>query len=225
MKRGTRARWLIAAALFFGGTVPLGSESMTMTTYYPAPAGTYRRLTADSVTLRPLEAPPEGVPGRVYFNSQDKAPNVFVDGAWKRMVVFNGETIGTATLGGDYRFTNAWAQVGGLSLEFTTVKRGLYGVSWGGNCAIASTGKLSYLKVRFVNAGIGTQIQQYTLDDADDDDGTTTTVDIDGSTMLMLQADQKYRFQILGYKKGSDAANLTFGKAGMWLKVEELFTF
>lgn len=46
------ARWLIAGALVLGVPFELGSETVTLTTYYPAPSGVYTRMiTTDNTFL------------------------------------------------------------------------------------------------------------------------------------------------------------------------------
>lgn len=46
------ARWLIAGALVIGVPLELGSETVTLTTYYPAPSGVYiRMITTDNTFL------------------------------------------------------------------------------------------------------------------------------------------------------------------------------
>ncbi|MBI5883075.1 MAG: hypothetical protein HZB91_08225 [Elusimicrobia bacterium] len=46
-----QARGILAACLVCLCAAELGSESLTMTTYYPSPAGVYQRLTTTGVTL------------------------------------------------------------------------------------------------------------------------------------------------------------------------------
>jgi len=222
-------RWLLSLAVLLTAAVDSGSETMEMTTFYPAPTGNYNRLAADNVVLRPQAAAPASPKeGMMYVREDTSVPaeNVlymYNNGAWRRVLMAGGKQLAYQVSTADVTLTGSWQKVDGLKITFTTSKRGLYYISWGGNARIAAKDdKVSYFRVRHQG---GTLIQKYTVEDEDDDNTTSNDVPIDGETILFLNAGSTYNMLIDAYKKGSAVQNTSAAMAGMWLKAEELLTF
>jgi hypothetical protein len=241
---------LLAAGLATAGA----AETVEMTTYYPAPVGVYQRLTTTdqavlardggnvgvgvlapahkldvagdasvhALLLQPQAAPPASPgPGTMYY-AADGHLYLYSEGAWQQVLVFSGKTVGTAALGADYTFTTSNHRI--LTVKFRTAKSGLYDFKWSGIATIAAVaGMYSNVVVRRCGS---TLIQRMTIDDEDDSNATVEPNNIDGSTMLQLNANVNYCYDIEGYKKGNTAAkNTTILTAGAGITVQELFAF
>jgi hypothetical protein len=82
--------WGAAIVLLFCGVNEVVSESMTMTTYYPAPSGTYQRLSVSrSVRFSPVDkdalpAPPPS-DGELLYNSADRQLYYYKQTAWQNI--------------------------------------------------------------------------------------------------------------------------------------------
>lgn len=198
------------------------ADTMEMTTYYPAPQGTYKKMTSNSIVLKPQAvAPASPVDGMIYFNSVDGLMYIYSGGVWGRLLTFSGRVVGQATLAADKILTGSWSNV--IVMRFRTTKRGIYSFNWDGMADIhASAGKTSTVKIRYCGAST-TLIQATTVDDIDDDYLTTNTEDFGGSTMLQLAANYNYCFVIQGIKRGNTLQNITTVKRGATMVAQELF--
>lgn len=227
---------------------PGRAESVEMTTYYPAPSGTYQRITTTNQTVLARDGGSVGVglaaPARkldvagdarmtaLVLQPQTAAPATPVEG----MLYFN-ETDRLLYL----RSNNAWNRLMAFSgttlaettggpmvltgslrrvmvVNFRTTKRGLYSLSWDVSVAIANA--INRTATIIVRHCGGTLIQRFTIEDPDD----LPTLDIepaDGSTMLNLAANTNYCIEVRGSSKAVGAEV----QAGATLRVDELFAF
>lgn len=89
-KRRALISVIVGLFVFFAFTImaakPGRGESITVTTYYPAPHGVYKTLKASELILEPLdEAPAEPVEGMIFFSSGkgvDSEDNRIAKGVW-----------------------------------------------------------------------------------------------------------------------------------------------
>jgi hypothetical protein len=209
---------LRAALMALACAASARAETLEMTTFYPSPQGTYKKVTANSVVLQPQTAAPANpVEGMMYYNGTDKVAYVYNDGAWGRLLIFSGRVVGQAVLGADFNLTTSERNV--LQLRFRTTKRGMYSIRWTGQVDVgAPGGRYATVIVKYCGS---TLIQKTIVDDLDDDPDTVTTEDIGGSSMLQLAANTNYCFAITGLKKpGTPTATV---KSGASLTAEELY--
>lgn len=206
----------LAACAAFAATAR--ADTLEMTTFYPAPQGTYKKVTANSIVLKPQAAAPASpVDGMIYFNSTDGLMYVYNGGAWGRLLTFSGRVVGEVTLGSDFQLLQSERNV--LVLRFRSTKRGIYSFHWEGIVNIgAPGGRYATVSVKYCGSSL---IQKTVVDDIDDDPDTTNTEDISGSSMLQLAANTNYCFAITGLKKpGTPVATV---QSGAKLTAEELF--
>lgn len=89
-KRRVLTSVIVGLFVFFAFTImavrPGRGESITVTTYYPAPHGVYKTLKVSELILEPLdEAPTEPVEGMIFFSSgkgKDAEGNRIAKGIW-----------------------------------------------------------------------------------------------------------------------------------------------
>jgi len=200
---------VIALAVCAALSAPAPADTVEMTTFYPAPQGTYKKVTANSIVLKPQDAAPATpVEGMIYFNRTDGFMYVYRGGAWGRLLTFSGRVVGQVTLASDFNLLQSERNV--LVLRFRSTKRGMYSFHWEGTVNIgAPGGRYATIKVRHCGS---TLIQQTIVDDLDDDPDTITNEDISGSSMLQLNANRDYCFAITGLKKpGTPTATVQSG--------------
>lgn len=228
---------------------PGRAESVEMTTYYPAPSGTYQRMTTTNQTVLARDGGSVGVgvaaPARkldvagdarmsaLVLQPQDAAPVTPVDGmlyfnqADKLLYIYaNGAWGRVMTFAGQ---TLAETTGGPMFLDgslrrvmvinFRTTKRGLYSLVWNASVAVSNTISNRTATIIVRHCG-GTLIQRFTVDDPDDLP-TMDIVPVDGSTMLNLSGNTNYCIEMRGSSKilGAEV------QSGAFLRLDELFAF
>jgi hypothetical protein len=147
----TRRKALVLLALFFLCWRPgsLGSETLTMTTYYPAPYGGYARLLTTNQTLLARDA------GNVGIGTN--APTAKLDVAGGEIRIDSGQTI---------RGRGRLHIMGTELLYLLNTSGGVIGREWGGNGNLQVQGNITlvntasnitnFCSVRPVSWGCGT---------------------------------------------------------------------
>jgi hypothetical protein len=77
-----RAARIILAAVAVGTlALNLSSETLTMTTTYPAPVGVYKNVVTSTLRFKSLASDPDGgAPGAIYFNGSRGALRLYTTG-------------------------------------------------------------------------------------------------------------------------------------------------
>jgi hypothetical protein len=152
-------------------------ESITITTYYPSPYGSYNELATNVFQLKPQNTAPTGAPselkGKLYFDNNDNTLKYHDGNTWVTLAS-SGLELGTAEQIGVYELTVVdWRSIGPswttpqpyftnpynnvIRVNLSTFGTGLYLIEWEGTIEIDGPddfNKYARLRLQSGEAGV-----------------------------------------------------------------------
>lgn len=166
---------VLATLLMLGLAYAQQTESLTITTYYPSPYGSYNELSTNIFNLGPQSSRPGNQEGRLYYDSNTKSIFYYNGTQWMELGGGGELILATLTKSGDHTLPNTtdWRRIYGwgvsgsygsllsdatgsyaMRIDLSGFGRGLYEIAWAGQVEIdANEGKYMQLKLQSHSPG------------------------------------------------------------------------
>jgi len=245
-----RKTLILSALMFFVLSAYAQQEQITITTYYPSPAGSYNELSTNIFTLNPQSSRPEAEEGKVYYDNGTKSIFYYNGTEW---IELGGSELflGKLEKSGDYNLLNTteWRRVYSwnvsgpnanaltdgngtyaVRIDLSSFGRGIYEIAWGGQVEVdAIDDRYAQLKLQTHGPGgdWGTIDQTEQFEDSDGTlNGTYTTHDIEQRTVSLPLKQRRYQdFRIIARKSGVNTRAMARIKAGTYIIVNRVSSF